>query len=81
MTWNPRFVLFARAHGQTPERMRREPSCNLAFIRWIHGQWNDYDAAHGRTKAQGLSDAEQASFDAWLTARVDSIASSERRTA
>jgi hypothetical protein len=46
--WNPRYVAYARAHGDDPEtRLAKDRDewpggCMVGFSFWIHDRWRDF---------------------------------------
>lgn len=74
MNWNRRYVVYARAHGQTPEQMGSSdvqlwPGGRMTgYIVWIEERWSEYRALRGWIRQYPLSPADHAAFDAWLEA-------------
>ena len=78
MSWNPRYVAYARAHGRTPEEMRAHDADvwpggrATGFILWISKQWQRWHEERGLTcspaswKRHILSQQDHDSFDAEL---------------
>lgn len=74
--WNPRYVLYAKAHGATPEEMlkrdeKRWPGGKMVgFTQWIQERWLGWDKARGyATREIGQFHAAgdgHADFDKWL---------------
>lgn len=70
--WQPRFVLYARHHGKTPEEMlaydaERFPGGKMyGYNSWVMARWGEWDAAkkHSRDHVRGAE--EYAAFDDWL---------------
>jgi hypothetical protein len=78
--WNPRYVLFAQAHGHRPDEQLanddvRWPGGSMAgFINWIGERWTEFCQVHGFRNADqarlhygALTDQV---FDAWLAKTV-----------
>lgn len=71
MSWNPRFVAYATAHGHTPEsmiqhdRLRWPGGQMCGFILWIGQQWQQWREAFNY-RGELLGPAEHAAFDQWL---------------
>lgn len=71
--FNPRFILYARAHGREPEAMldhdrERFPGGLMAgFLTWISERWQAWDSKHGHSRDHARSRDEHTAFDAWLT--------------
>lgn len=68
--WNPRYVLYAQAHGRSPEDMLAHdelawPGGRMAgYVLWIGAQWNRWHCERGlRRFGHVLSDADHADFD------------------
>ena len=66
--YQPRFVLYARAHGKRPE----DSFENWHFVNWIHARWRQWDALTGH-HGRGRSKADHAAFDAWLSEWVGAL--------
>lgn len=66
--WNPRYVAYAAAHGNTPEAQRLADKNMASFLAWLRTKWAEFDAAHPalRGRSRMLSTTQEA-FDAWLT--------------
>jgi hypothetical protein len=71
--WNPRYVVYCRAHGMPdPEEMlkhdrKRWPGgCMTGFLLWIPGRWREYVRLNPGVNLEFLTDADHADFDAWL---------------
>jgi hypothetical protein len=79
--WNPRYVLYARAHGRTPEEMLAHddeafPGGIMAgFIIWINQQWNAF--VEFKKCSRHWVRWYDREFDPWLTARAEGLTSSE----
>jgi hypothetical protein len=75
MTWNPRYVAYARAHGNTPEHQsaldrERFPGGRMAgFLVWLGEQHRAYTSA-GLHVGSVWTDPDHAEFDAWLLAQT-----------
>lgn len=70
MTYQPRWLLYCRAHGYDPAET--SPARNAAYIGWIGRRWREWDelvAHHGR----GHVEADHEAFDAWLVGRVGAV--------
>lgn len=76
--WNPRYVLYAQAHGRSPEAMRAHdrdvawpaaPACG--FILWLSRSWEDWRRQRGLRHDTILDNAAHADFDEWLASRVN----------
>lgn len=74
--WNPRYVAYARAHGNTPEYQsaldrERYPGGRMAgYLVWVSANWREWHADTGRGPLP-LTAADHAEFDAWLLARAE----------
>lgn len=72
MSWNPRFVAYAKAHNRTPEEMlvleeERFPGGKMAgYMLWVGGRWREWRAIHGICWDAFLSEEDYREFDAWL---------------
>jgi hypothetical protein len=77
--WNPRYLLYARAHGKTPEEMLKHDAERfrggrmLGFMEWMSAQWGVWGDERGLDRNYPKSQREHADFDAWLAARVEKI--------
>lgn len=63
MTYQPRWLLYCRAHGYDPAET--SPARNAAYIAWIGRRWREWDkltAHHG----YGHVEADHEAFDARL---------------
>lgn len=69
---NPRYLAYARAHGETPDgmlaadRMRWRGGTMRGFTGWIDGKWREWLELHPDRRRSALTDADHAAFDAWL---------------
>lgn len=70
--WNPRFTAYANQRGLTPQAAW-EADCrawpfdhNRGYREWILGKWAEWRGLRGVANGHGLSEADQADFDAWL---------------
>ena len=69
---NPRYIAYARAHGETPEGMLEAdrvtwPGGSMTgFTIWIDGKWREWCAANPSRSRSALTAADHAAFDAWL---------------
>jgi hypothetical protein len=78
--WNPRYVVYARAHGLTPEAMRdhdREawPGGRAAgFILWFSRMREEAKVEIPKAFFDGRI-CDHAAFDGWLDARLRRCAS------
>lgn len=78
--WNPRYRVYARRHGKTPEEMLAHdehawPGGRMAgFMLWISQQWTAWAKLKGMTRtASGsndtpISEAMHEEFTGWLEA-------------
>ena len=68
--WNPRFVLYAKANGRTPESQAehddQQPAKMLGFINWMRDRWSEWRTANRRGPYDPLFAEDHASFDRWL---------------
>ena len=62
MTYQPRWLAYARAHGKNPADGELK---NWHFVNWIRERWAQWDALTGH-HGRGRSKADHAAFDAWL---------------
>ena len=71
---NPRYVLFARSYGRTPEeqlevdRQRSEAATMGDYMGWLSVWWAVWTQRTGHVGA--LTAHDHAAFDAWLAERV-----------
>ena len=75
MSWNPRYVAYAKQAGRTPEETlqddaERFPGGKMAgFIAWISKRWAEWDRqrpAKFAPNGEYRSDEEHTEFTAWL---------------
>ncbi len=72
MSWNPRYLAYARAHGLDPDNMlARDAEAwpggkMIGFMLWISGHWQAWRKEHGYRPDDVLSPADNADFDAWI---------------
>ena len=59
--YQPRFVLYARAHGMDP----RDAPGGHRYINWINARWSQWNELVGHD-GRHHDDADHADFDAWL---------------
>lgn len=76
MTWNPRYVAFAKAHGRTPEQQhlfddeKWPGGRGIGFSLWISQQKLEAHKANHPSVVKdlnGLHVTEHALWDAWLS--------------
>lgn len=77
MSYNSRYVAYARAHGRTPDEMLEAdrnswPGGIMAgYVIWIGKQWTEWSAQNpGHTGSMTPEDHE--AFDRWLSERTES---------
>jgi len=68
--WNPRYVLYATAHGNTPEQQKLKDKSNFQYAGWITERWAEWRKLNGRTRWSGLERKDHSAFDAWLSSEV-----------
>ncbi len=73
--FNPRFVAFAQARGQTPDEAlaaakARRTGGMMDFILWINAKWCEWRRLNKRERFSRLSPDDHAAFDAWLNASI-----------
>ena len=78
--WNPRYLLFAQAHGHTPEEQmvaddKAWPGGLMTgFICWMGERWREFCKAHEVRHAEQaylkFGEETDGLFDRWLTERV-----------
>lgn len=82
--WNPRYLAYARAHGEPdPEAMfeiddERWPGGRMCgFMLWIGSMWNNFFIeVHGmKGKPDVLRQKDHDDFDQWLLTMTDDRAS------
>lgn len=76
--WSPRYVAYARVHGETPDgmlardRIRYPGGSMTGFTIWSDQQFRAFRAAHAASsdfyRGSALSPAGDAAYDAWLAA-------------
>lgn len=72
--WQPRFVIYARHHGKTPEEMlaydaERFPGGKMyGYTSWVTTRWQEWDRLKNNGKNHVRSAEEYAAFDLWLAA-------------
>lgn len=73
--WNPRYVAYARAHGNTPvyqsalDRERFPGGRMAGYLVWLGKQYRAYTAA-GLHAGSVWTDRDHAEFDDWLLAQT-----------
>jgi len=71
--WNPRFVAYARSHGNSPEAQleldaEQWPGGKMAgFVLWISERWREWRSDNRRGRDDFLSNEDHASFDAFIS--------------
>jgi len=74
---NPRYVAYARSHGNDPDDqlvadIARWPGGRMTgFLTWMSARWSEWETETGHTGTR--TDADQVAFDAWLAERTDRI--------
>ncbi len=77
MSYQPRYIAYARAHGKSPEEMleadgARFPGGKMAgFMIWIGQQWAQWYKETGYPKDHPLGMHEHAAFTRWLEESVE----------
>ena len=79
-SWNPRFIAYAKAHGNTPEgqleadRVQFPGGCMCGFLLWMNQQWGEFCKLHGVSNPDHaylkLGAECGRIFDAWLESHV-----------
>ena len=70
--WNPRYEIYALAHGRTPDEMlaydrERCPGGHMAeFMIWCSQRWAEWRKANGRRRDDPLWAEDHVSFDTWI---------------
>lgn len=70
---NPRYVAYARAHGETPDAMlardvERWPGGKMTgFVAWISAAWLAWDRERKHGANHVRTPEEHTAFTAWLT--------------
>jgi hypothetical protein len=87
--WQPRYVLFAQAHGHTPEQQMLADDkawpggIMTGFICWIGERWREFCREHAIRNADAArlkyGDEVGAMFDNWLTGQVGATKTTERK--
>jgi hypothetical protein len=73
MSWNPRYLAYCYANGNTPEAMReadrhKYPGGKFAgFMCWNSEQWREFGKV--RRMASFKSTEDHAAYDAWLESK------------
>lgn len=75
--YNPRFVIWTRTLGRTPESFYRGEDdeipkldgmpWTLVFMLWIQAQWGAWERSQGRKPGEPLSPSDHKQFDKWLS--------------
>jgi len=77
---NPRYILYAKAHGKTGEEMlaydkeRLPGACMMEFSFWIQAQWRLWRKRNQLSWDAPLSDVDHKCFDTWLYEAVEANA-------
>lgn len=68
MTFQRRYVAYAKAHGRTPEEQKATERSNVGFMLWISLQHQLYCEEHGirRDSAEHMAAYRGTAFDSWL---------------
>jgi hypothetical protein len=69
MSYQPRWLAYARAHGKNPADGELE---NWHFVNWIRERWAQWDALTGH-HGMGRPKSDHAAFDAWLSEWVGAL--------
>ena len=66
MTYQPRYIVYSKSHGKTPEQMLKSDN-NLMheFIIWLGQQWRKWEVEAGFC-AGHYSEQDHKDFDQWL---------------
>lgn len=70
--WNPRYVAYARAHGNDPEKQlavdtERYPGLKMVeFSFWLEDRWREWEKAANKKFRSACTDEDHRCFDAWL---------------
>lgn len=74
MTYQHRFLMYAKAHGKRPEDI----TAGHHFINWIRQRWVQWDALVGHD-GRSHGDADHAAFNAWLSEWVGALVDSDQQ--
>ena len=81
--WNPRYVLFAKHHGNTPDEQlqedkeKRPGGCMRDFMKWIQEKWLEWDQMKGHERNHPHCEEDHKEFDRWLVKIVEAEVVSE----
>lgn len=73
---NPRYVLYAKAHGKTAEEMvEYDDECwpggaMCGFILWMDQVWREFRKLNGIRHYDPVGPEDQKKFDEWLERKV-----------
>lgn len=72
MGWNPRYVNYARLHGNTPEEQKKVDEKEywgtmIGFMDFMDKMWFKYRQSKGWTRDTPLSNKDHEEFDIWLS--------------
>jgi hypothetical protein len=76
---NPRYILYAKAHGCTPDEMMERDKkdylgvCMLGFILWNTARLNEYKALIRAPMREPLGTSALAKYDEWLAEYVQGV--------
>lgn len=71
-TWNPRYTLYARSQGRTPEQQLKHdqevPGASMfPFIEWNNDQWRAFWAETGKSRQEWENRGNYGDeYDEWL---------------
>ena len=79
MTYQPRYIAYSSAHGNTPDEMLKADNNMMhEFIIWISQQWRKWETETGYDSAH-KSEQAHTNFDNWLTMKETMIGNRKYR--
>jgi len=77
--WNYRYVLYAKAHGKTPQEMMDSEKDMVNYMCWINDQWCLCRDLNPDVEVHNGSYSNHEFFDAWLTDKVTRLGALQSR--
>lgn len=77
MTYQPRYVAYARAHGLSPDAMLERDQeawpggCMAGFMLWIQERWREWASQRPGGMPDIKTEEHHRDFDAWLARLVE----------
>lgn len=83
--WNPRYVLFAKQRGNTPdEQLKEDKECLPGgsmrdFMKWVRDKWFEWDQMKGHERNHPHCEEDHKEFDIWLDKDVAEAVNNENK--